>query len=124
MSAVRSIPLPQSRRAIGLARDTVRKIAGAPLGHRTRDAEIIVTELVANALRHGRAPITLTVELRGDRCRIAVQDRGDGLPAFRPPGETGGWGMHVVERLADRWGLIEGSTHVWCELDTVPAAPR
>ncbi len=31
-------------------------------------------------------------------------------------GELGGWGLRLVERLADRWGVAEGSTRVWFEL--------
>jgi anti-sigma regulatory factor (Ser/Thr protein kinase) len=120
----RTIPLPPSRTALHLARTTVREVAAAPLGARVRDAEIVVSELVANALRHGRAPITLTVTMRDGRCRIGVEDHGQGRPAFRRPGESGGWGLHVIERLADRWGVGQGNTQVWCELDTRPARPR
>ncbi len=31
--------------------------------------------------------------------------------------EPGGWGLHLVEALTDRWGVYEGSTHVWFEIE-------
>jgi hypothetical protein len=29
---------------------------------------------------------------------------------------VGGWGLHLVETLSRRWGVREGSTHLWFEL--------
>jgi hypothetical protein len=52
--------------------------------------------------------------------RVEVVDQGAGfIPVARdrPVTEVGGWGLHLVETLADRWGVHEGSTHVWFEID-------
>jgi hypothetical protein len=38
----------------------------------------------------------------------------------KPATDAGGWGLHLVETLSRRWGVREGSTHVWFEL----AAPQ
>jgi hypothetical protein len=32
------------------------------------------------------------------------------------PGAHGGWGLRIVEQLADDWGVLEGSTRVWFQL--------
>jgi len=34
----------------------------------------------------------------------------------KPKTDVGGWGLHLVESLSDRWGVHDGSTHVWFEL--------
>ena len=44
----------------------------------------------------------------------------DGRPPVardRPATEVGGWGLHLVQTLSNRWGVHEGSTHVWFEID-------
>ena len=51
---------------------------------------------------------------------VEVVDQGVGfVPAARdrPKTEPGGWGLHMVEALTERWGVREGSTHVWFEID-------
>ncbi len=35
----------------------------------------------------------------------------------KPVTDVGGWGLHLVEELTDDWGVHEGSTHVWFEID-------
>lgn len=84
---------------------------------------VVVTELVANAVRHSRdGCIRLNVELDDDLARVEVTDRGDG---FQPPAkpqsehpERGGFGLVLVDRLARRWGVRrdDQSTVVWSEL--------
>jgi signal transduction histidine kinase len=53
--------------------------------------------------------------------RVAVVDSGPGFAASeRPssPGVDGGFGLFLVDRIADRWGTDgEGATTVWFELD-------
>jgi anti-sigma regulatory factor (Ser/Thr protein kinase) len=85
---------------------------------RRADVLLLATELVTNAVRHGSPPISLVVE-RQDAClRIEVEDAGDGRPARDPePGPAGGWGLLLVEEAADRWGVLDGSTNVWFEID-------
>jgi hypothetical protein len=39
----------------------------------------------------------------------------------RPATEVGGWGLHLVQTLSDRWGVYQGSTHVWFEIDRTSA---
>ena len=81
---------------------------------------VVVTELVTNAVRYGRAPIQLSVTDDGTTSRIDVIDRGDQLPTLVPRGERdiGGLGLHIVEGLASSWGAQcdGGRTRVWAEI--------
>ena len=87
------------------------------------DVRLLVTELITNALRHGKLRPGDRVQLRArvdDRgVRIEVRDPGnDGDVTVRPPGSRGGgYGLYLVERLAKRWGVDRrDGTVVWCEL--------
>jgi serine/threonine-protein kinase RsbW len=89
------------------------------------DVLLLLTELVTNAVRHADAgPGRLVrVELRQRRgaVRVAVCDEG---PGFAPearcsrPDETGGWGLMLVDRIADRWAVTRtaSGTCVWFEI--------
>ena len=89
------------------------------------EAELLLTELVTNAVRHGRAgkdqAVGVSVEREGNQLRIAVSDPGPGFewapPLGRQP-EEGGYGLVLVDRLAERWGIRRsaGRTIVWLEL--------
>ncbi|MGV9243127.1 ATP-binding protein [Streptomyces sp. NPDC003710] len=88
-------------------------------------ASLVVAELAANAITHGRVPgrdFRLTLYVVGDTLRIEVTDaRGDRLPAPQhPAGDAeSGRGLVVVEAVADRWGVASGPypcKTVWAEL--------
>jgi anti-sigma regulatory factor (Ser/Thr protein kinase) len=88
------------------------------------DLRLLVSELVTNAVRHGedrRGAVELALSCDGNRLRVEVGDGGHGfVPRTRSanPHETGGWGLVVVDRLADRWGVSEaGGTLVWFEVN-------
>ena len=83
---------------------------------------LLVSELVTNSVKYGGAgDLRLQVELDSPkRLRVEVVDQGVGFEPKardRPLTTAGGWGLHLVEELADRWGVHEGSTHVWFEID-------
>jgi anti-sigma regulatory factor (Ser/Thr protein kinase) len=91
-------------------------------------AEAVFAEVAANAVRHGRGRVTVTVEFLGTAVRCAIRDGGWRVPqltsAWRPDLEDGR-GMVIIEALADRWGVrrhLLGKT-VWFEI-RVPARPR
>jgi serine phosphatase RsbU (regulator of sigma subunit)/anti-sigma regulatory factor (Ser/Thr protein kinase) len=95
------------------------------------DAVLLTSELAANAVQHARTPFEVTVETDGTaRVRIGVSDAGDGVPARQDVRQLDprGRGLHLVERLAARWGVDwpEGgsSKTVWFELrrESVAAA--
>ena len=87
------------------------------------DAQLLVSELVSNAVLHARTPITVSLALEGDRLRIEVLDGTDDPPepAAVSVAAPSGRGLMIVDRLADRWGTDTRSKGkvVWCEL--VPA---
>jgi serine/threonine-protein kinase RsbW len=93
--------------------------AGLP-SERRQDAELLLSELVSNAVKYGgEGDIGVTFERRDGRFRTEVADQGDGFvavlrnrPDVDPPG---GWGLPLVQRLSDRWGARGGSTQVWFE---------
>ena len=95
------------------------------------DIALLVTELVANGVRHGGAhagtELQLVLEGRPPALRVEVVNPG-GTPVVvgqRPADLAGGGGLglHIVERLASRWGVRNGARIVvWFELDCPPDA--
>jgi signal transduction histidine kinase len=82
---------------------------------------LLVTELVANSVRHARGtPIDVTVMVRDAFVRIEVSDGGDG---FEPPREdpsplkSSGWGLFLVRKMASRWGAEPETGTVWFEVE-------
>ena len=86
------------------------------------DLQLVVSELVTNSVKFGpRRPITVRLRVDGHGVVSGeVIDQGDGERAkieMNPePTLEGGWGLHLVDRVAQRWGVHEGSTHVWFEV--------
>ncbi|MFD0211393.1 ATP-binding protein [Streptomyces hirsutus] len=97
--------------------------------------ELVVAELAANAVTHGRVPgrdaeLRLSRNADGTRLRVEVSDvRGERLPVPAPDGgplTEGGRGLALVAALAEEWGVAErpggpGKT-VWAVVATSPAA--
>jgi anti-sigma regulatory factor (Ser/Thr protein kinase) len=89
------------------------------------DVRLLVSELVTNSVRHSDmsrpGTVGLDVSLDSGTIRVEVRDRGAGFdPRPRRAGQSkaGGWGLFLVERLADRWGVVRNSfTRVWFEID-------
>ena len=80
---------------------------------------LLASELVSNAVRHARAELVgVRFEVLPDRVRVEVGDRGPGFdPAHVPPSD-GGWGLRLVDEMADRWGAADDhGFQVWFELD-------
>ncbi|WP_246531265.1 SpoIIE family protein phosphatase [Streptomyces bathyalis] len=81
--------------------------------------ELLVSEVVTNAVRYAERPITLRL-LRTDTLRCEVGDDVPQLPRLRQARATdeGGRGLYLVNRLARRWGATRLSTGkvVWFEL--------
>jgi len=102
------------------ARAAVDRLGGDLAPGTLHDLRLVVSELVGNAVIHGPdAPVRLRLQVDGPgRVRGEVADEGgDGTIAIRESaGEGGGYGLRLVDRLSHRWGVHEGSTHVWFEL--------
>jgi anti-sigma regulatory factor (Ser/Thr protein kinase) len=91
--------------------------------HVASDAELVVTELVENAIRHARTSCDVDVELSDGQLRIAVRDGSVVAPRRRcpDPDRVGGRGLLLVERLSRDWGFdeLDDGKRVWAVL---PAA--
>ena len=83
---------------------------------------LLVTELVGNSVKHAEAEsVILNVRVDSEVVLTEVTDEGNG---FRPAtaaarrADDTGWGLFLVERLADRWGVVRDgqATRVWFEL--------
>ena len=83
------------------------------------DLQLIVSELVTNSVRYGPGEI-IEIEIavaESGSITGEVEDHGTGELAMREiTDEGGGFGLRIVDALASRWGVYEGSTHVWFEL--------
>jgi anti-sigma regulatory factor (Ser/Thr protein kinase) len=107
------------------ARAAVGALDGEASAEILDDVRLLLSEVVTNAVRHSGAPagatIGLAVSVTHGRVRAEVTDPGRGFeptPRALPQLESGGWGLHLVDRLADRWGVDRGrSVGVWFELD-------
>ncbi len=104
----------QARRII--AEELGARVPGAVLD----DVKLMVSELVTNGIVHGSAdgvePVMLDLLINGAvRCRVLDQGHGFATRARREG--PGGWGLQVVEQLADRWGMqcSPQRTEVWFE---------
>ena len=88
------------------------------------NVRLLVSELVTNCVRHaGIDPeswIELRVAPRGSVLRVEVRDPGEGFqpaPASLSLYSTSGWGLYLVQQIADRWGvMVENGTKVWFEI--------
>lgn len=125
MGSVRSsvIHLDATPAAVGLARQQIDRLADRLSAEVLEDARLMVSELVTNGLRHGSLAsgqqIELSITILAGILRVEVCDPG---PGFTPEPRTGasegtGWGLVLVARLADRWGVHhDGVNRVWFEL--------
>ncbi|MER6529761.1 SpoIIE family protein phosphatase [Streptomyces sp. NPDC001508] len=112
-------------RTAGQARRLVRRTLrrwGLDVLH--EDTELLVGEVVANAVRFAGRPITLRL-LRTDVLRCEVGDDSPLVPRLRhaQPSDEGGRGLFLVEQLALRWGatLLGTGKVVWFE-QSLPAS--
>ncbi|GAC1484962.1 MAG: hypothetical protein NVS1B9_02190 [Solirubrobacteraceae bacterium] len=86
---------------------------------------LLVSELATNSMLHGgvREQDGFTLVIQAGRViRVTVRDRGRGFDpgeSRRRAPEIGGYGLKLVERIADRWGVsrADGVTSVWFEFD-------
>jgi len=122
----RQLRLPPTTGAPALARrfieDTCNSWDLAPL--RT-SAELIVSELVSNGVRHARTDLDLMVSRRGRYLHIGVRDTNRALPRMNPGSLTdqeGGRGLRLVNVYADNWGTSVSSSGkiVWADLAAEP----
>jgi anti-sigma regulatory factor (Ser/Thr protein kinase) len=122
---VQDIQLRGGPEAPALARKIVDDLNGYVSEPVHEDLRLLVTEVVGNAVRHGHRsgpePVELQVSVDpGSSVRIEIADHGPGFTPHVEHGreEGGGWGLFLLDRVADRWGVhANGGARVWFELD-------
>ncbi len=92
---------------------------------RLADVELLVSELATNSVRHAgcdeSGELAMEADVRHDRVRVRLSDPGRGFEAGTPAppsvGATGGYGLVLLEHIADRWGTQrEDGFSVWFEV--------
>ena len=83
-------------------------------------AQLLVSELVTNAIVHTSSEVRLGVCVRDATIRVEVSDHDERLPLWRASGsnDTDGRGLGIVDGVADAWGsgLRRDGKAVWFEL--------
>jgi anti-sigma regulatory factor (Ser/Thr protein kinase) len=93
------------------ARDSIQQALAGVDPTVVESVVLMVSELTTNAILHARTEFTLEIETSADELRVTVSDAGPGDPALKTPARetTTGRGLQIVERLADQWGIADGS---------------
>jgi anti-sigma regulatory factor (Ser/Thr protein kinase) len=120
------LELPSGLDAAAEARRALDRVGDELPASRLRDVRLLVSELVTNAVRHAGIghgdPIRLSIHADDGYLRVEVLDAGSGFELRAPepdPSRASGWGLFLVDELADRWG-VEGArpgTRIWFEID-------
>jgi anti-sigma regulatory factor (Ser/Thr protein kinase) len=118
--AVRLAPDP---RAPAAARHVLDGLVGALPDEVVHRFQVVASELVTNAIKHaaGNDPIRVLAALESGRIRLQVIDLGPGFqpgPTEPHDDQQSGWGLYLVERMCNRWGVRRNhETVVWAEFD-------
>jgi len=101
----------------------IRRIIRARLMHWSRpdltdSTELLATELVTNALKHGCGDVGVRMYPTADRLRIEVRDGSHEFPVPRTaaPDDEDGRGLLLVNAIAEDWGVSPDGTTTWCTL--------
>jgi anti-sigma regulatory factor (Ser/Thr protein kinase) len=130
MSATQELELtlPPAPASVAEARARVLDAVGCALPAAGRATlQLLVSEVVTNAIRHAGCEEPFELRARwDDEVRVEVVDRGGGFVPSPRKGELedpGGFGLYLVGRLADRWGVeSDDTTCVWFVLSRAGTA--
>ncbi|MFG2085221.1 MULTISPECIES: ATP-binding protein [unclassified Spirillospora] len=122
------LTLPAERASVPRARRFSRSVGTASgIEHVADDAEVLVSELVTNAVRHATIPgsaLCLKMLRAGTGLRIEVHDPSTAVPRQRPVDlmEETGRGWFLVAVMAERHGTdhTPSGKSVWCEIRAWP----
>ena len=109
-------------RAAGRARNELSRLKAQVGGAGVETIRLLVTELVANAVRHaGAAAVELVVAIDEKTVRVEVVHRGrpfDARVGTAGREEESSWGLFLVDRLSEDWGVLDesGYQRVWFEI--------
>jgi two-component sensor histidine kinase len=102
-----------------MLRETVASLVPADVAH---TAELLVSELVTNAITHGRGIVRLSIDCADHCLSVTVSDDEPAAPSVQPERlmSDGGRGLRMIESLASAWGVTphDGSPgkDVWFRL--------
>jgi serine/threonine-protein kinase RsbW len=106
--------------AVSAARHFLREVLEGQPAEVLSAAELMVSELATNSVRHAHSPFEIAIRCRNE-IRVEVRDRGAGSPTvLNPPArEISGRGLRIVEAMSDEWGVTPQRTGktVWFTLD-------
>jgi anti-sigma regulatory factor (Ser/Thr protein kinase) len=124
--------VPAAPAAAATARHAVAGLSPFLNADVRENAELLVSELVTNSIRHANLAQHDCIEIKLDASEqavlVEVADCGQGFQGRHPgpsaraaqlaePDRTSGWGLFLVDQIASRWGIVEaGETRVWFEL--------
>ncbi len=122
MGEVITLALPALPDSIPLARHVLDRLEDAVDEPLLDDLRLLVSEVVTNSIRHGPGGqiVELRVSVNGRGVRVEVEDGGSGFvpPVHDDAERAAGWGLMLVDRIADRWGISSArTTTVWFEID-------
>jgi GAF domain-containing protein/anti-sigma regulatory factor (Ser/Thr protein kinase) len=124
----RTLHLGEESDAVPTARRWVAgKLTDAGFADLVPDAELVVSELVTNALLHGAPPIAVHLDTQEDSVRVEVTDgsRHAPVPAVARHDAMTGRGLSLIAAVSRDWGIEQrsGGKAVWAELSTAAAPP-
>src|SRR3954451_16116682 len=107
MSGTTTLELPRRAGSASIARLIVTAHGASLPSERLKSANLLVSELVTNACKHGSGRISLTVKSSDAGVRAEVHDEGleSSIAISDPRPARGGWGLYFVDQLADDWGV-------------------
>jgi anti-sigma regulatory factor (Ser/Thr protein kinase) len=117
-----SLQIPGSPDAPGEARAALRRSHPELPRELMQLVVLLASELVSNAVKHANADsIGLRSQVSPRSVRVDVIDEGPGFARAvirTDPSGVGGWGLHLVDELSTRWGIVGGQGgRVWFEID-------
>jgi anti-sigma regulatory factor (Ser/Thr protein kinase) len=102
------VHLEPSNAAPSQARRAVRRVVGQIVPEDvTETAELLVSELVTNAITHGAGIVTVSIDCAGHSLSVTVSDDEPTEPELQPerPMSMNGRGLRMIESLAGSWGV-------------------
>jgi anti-sigma regulatory factor (Ser/Thr protein kinase) len=124
LDAAATLRLPPLPRSAGEARRFIGQFCSAAElpDDLCQTAALLVSELVTNAVIHGRTSATVQVHRPADLLRVSVRDDNPVLPATGDAptlSAESGRGLTIVSALADRWGVeaVDSGKAIWFELE-------
>ena len=135
MRTAGTVLLPCAPPSVAVARQRLAAdlMAAGIFDGAVRDAVLVVSELLSNAIRHARplpgANVQVAWALDNDVIEVAVSDGGaptTPMPAHASLSSLGGRGLDIVEYLARTWGIRtdDAGLTVWAVLAAPPRRPQ